>query len=121
MCPDDRADWPVFPNCADPCASSANCATESQLYTHLSNFPLHTTNISVWNDSEAFLERAEVEIQVLSMLQTASIKLHGDWYNTNTNNNGLNSTKITYSKKRHVARAVTDEEDRQGDTREDGG
>ena len=84
MCPDDRADWPIFPNCKDTNASSTDCATESLLYTKVSNFTLHTSSIELWNDTKEFLQRTNLEIEVLNALQMQSIKMHGNWDSTNT-------------------------------------
>ncbi|KAI4155325.1 MAG: hypothetical protein LQ340_001063 [Diploschistes diacapsis] len=89
MCPDDRAGWPVFPDCSDTNASATNCATQSSIYNAMNYHVVGGTEIQSWNSSQAWLWRAADEIQILATLEAQEMRAYGS---TNTTN--LNTTTI---------------------------
>ena len=66
MCPDDRADWPIMPNCGDRNASSNNCATQTSLSNvQLTNVTIAGTTVRTWNTSSGWIARASNEVSIL--------------------------------------------------------
>ena len=67
ICPDDRADWPVMPNCGDKNASSTNCATQTSVTSvlPLNNVTIAGAVVRTWNTSSAWSARASSEISIL--------------------------------------------------------
>ena len=85
MCPDDRADWPIFQTCGQGNASSNDCATQSNLYNALSNTTIGGTTIEAWNTTSAWNARASQELSLLADLMTQEMIAHGDSNTTDCN------------------------------------
>ena len=83
ICPDDRADWPVIPDCGDLNASTTTCATPSSLFNALTNITVSGTLVETWNTTLAWVARASEEVSILNNLLTQEMKAHGSLNTTN--------------------------------------